>query len=469
MSLDGSGGYSLPAGQPVVTGTTISSTTHNTLASDLDTALDTAFYRDGQATATANTNWGGFRLTNIAAGTALTDAARVSQVQNNSVVYLSSVAGTNTVTGTATPTPAYTTGQAFEFVPANTNTAATTLNVSSLGAKNVFWNGVACVGGELRQNIPCRVIYDGTQFHIIANGFNTPFLDSHAIVVGSSDSTKKARLEVDGQTTALTRVLTTQDQDFTIGSVARSHLAGLTLSTAGSSATMSIAAGQATDSTNVMMMNLASAISKTTSAWAVGSGNGGIDTGAVATGTWYHFYLIMRPDTGVVDVLFSLSASAPTMPTNYTLKRRIGSGKTDGSSQWVAFIQDGDLFQWLATVLDITAANAGTSAVTRTLASVPTGVNVLANLQVMVTNTSFGQSGDAYISDLATNDEAAGTTEYDVGSAQVAAGNFVHMAGRITVRTNTSAQVRSRQTTTDASVTLYMRTLGWSDRRGRDT
>src|SRR5215831_9378024 len=54
--------------------------------------------------------------------------------------------------------------------------------------------------------------------------------------------------------------------------ILRSYLAGLTLSTAGSSATFSVAAGVAADSTNANMMTLAAAISKTTGAWVVGSG-----------------------------------------------------------------------------------------------------------------------------------------------------------------------------------------------------
>ena len=172
MSYNGSGDYSLPAGQPVVTGTTISSTTHNNLANDLATGFDTAFCRDGQAAATALWDMGGFRITNLGAATGVAHAVIASQIQNNSMTLLSAVAGTNTVTGTASPTPsAYASGQNFILVPANTNTGATTLNVSSIGAKNIFFAGAACVGGELAANIPALVEYDGTQFHIVGNGF----------------------------------------------------------------------------------------------------------------------------------------------------------------------------------------------------------------------------------------------------------------------------------------------------------
>lgn len=47
-------------------------------------------------------------------------------------------------------------------------------------------------------------------------GILTPFTDSMAVVAGSSDSSKKIRFEVDGLTTATTRVLTVPDADLTI-------------------------------------------------------------------------------------------------------------------------------------------------------------------------------------------------------------------------------------------------------------
>jgi hypothetical protein len=63
------------------------------------------------------------------------------------------------------------------------------------------------------------------------------------------------------------------------------------------------------------------ALTKTiSSTWSVGSGNGGLDTGAVLASTWYHIYLIERTDTGVVDALLSqapgLSASVTCTNAN---------------------------------------------------------------------------------------------------------------------------------------------------------
>jgi hypothetical protein len=247
--------------------------------------------------------------------------------------------------------------------------------------------------------------------------------------------------------------------------VLRSYLAGLTLSTAGASTTFSVAAGQAVDSTNAGLMSLASAITKTTAAWAFGPGNGALDTGTIAASTWYHVYLIKRLDIGVVAVLVSLSATAPTLPTSYTLFRRLGSMKTDGSSNWTAFLQDGDLFQWATTVQDITANNPGTAAVTRTM-STPLGIRVEGIFNV---GAACGVSGATIsLSDLSTTDQTLSITvpNYSIdifGSAatQVSVGNQ-------RVFTNTLSQIRSRVATSAADITLYISTRGWIDHRGRD-
>lgn len=244
----------------------------------------------------------------------------------------------------------------------------------------------------------------------------------------------------------------------------RSYLAGLTLSAAGSTGTFGVAAGVAADGTGAAMMTLGSAYTKTTSAWAVGSGNGSLDTGTIANDTWYHVWQIERPDTGVVDILTSLSVSAPTMPANYTLKRRIGSMKTDGSAQWIKFIQDGDYFAWAASVLDVDATNPGTSAVTRTL-TVPPGVNVHARLNVYQVQGSNVFA--THLSDLAVNDEAPSATVAPLGQLNGGSGTSAD-AGQVDVRTNTSAQIRSRISVSGAGDILRIATIGWFDRRGRD-
>jgi len=80
MSRNGSGTYSLPAGNPVVTGTTISSTWANNTLTDIATALTGSLAADGQTTATGNLKMGANRITGLADGIAATDAATVNQI-----------------------------------------------------------------------------------------------------------------------------------------------------------------------------------------------------------------------------------------------------------------------------------------------------------------------------------------------------------------------------------------------------
>ena len=150
-----SGTFSLYSpGNPVVTGTTIQSSWANNTLSDIATGLTTCVLKDGTQTITANIPLSGFRLTGIGAATANTDAAQAQQVVNHSLSALTTVSGSNTILGTVTPTPsAYALGQVFEWIQATTNTSAATLNVSSLGAVNLYKNSpggiVACVAGDL--------------------------------------------------------------------------------------------------------------------------------------------------------------------------------------------------------------------------------------------------------------------------------------------------------------------------------
>lgn len=106
--------------------------------------------------------------TNFTNAVTLTDAEWFDDTDTLVYGSLSSVSGTNTITASGPSSlTAYSSGQLFRFVPAATNTGATTINISSLGAKNIFCGGAACVGDELRSGIPYLIQYDGTQFNII--------------------------------------------------------------------------------------------------------------------------------------------------------------------------------------------------------------------------------------------------------------------------------------------------------------
>ena len=79
MSRNGSGTYSLPAGNPVVTGTTIASTWANTTMNDLAAALTGSVASDGQTPMTGNLDLNTNKIVNLVAGTASGDAIEFAQ------------------------------------------------------------------------------------------------------------------------------------------------------------------------------------------------------------------------------------------------------------------------------------------------------------------------------------------------------------------------------------------------------
>lgn len=233
------------------------------------------------------------------------------------------------------------------------------------------------------------------------------------------------------------------------------HIYGLTLSNNVSTpnTVLDVASGSARDIGDTANMTLASGISKSlASNWAVGTGNGGLDTGSKANSTCYHVWLIRRSDTGVVDVLFSTSATSPTMPTNYDAKRRIGAIFTDSSGNIKAFYQTPGTgeFRWRTTAAPRDINSVSYTGLTPTLASVsvPTGIKVKG---IFLFNPGSGTGA------CSLTDPDAGVPP-DNTYSQASAGNF----NEVYSWTSSSGQV---YVTTGVTGTVSLWTKGWFDFR----
>jgi hypothetical protein len=211
----------------------------------------------------------------------------------------------------------------------------------------------------------------------------------------------------------------------------------------------------AADTAPYVQMVLSSTLTKNmTLSWAVGSGNGGLDTGLIGNGT-YHLYLIRRPDTGVVDALYSLSPTSPTMPSGaYTQKRRIASvGRSGGNN--VQYSQLGDEFLLKTPVLDVNDVEINNATHTYTL-SVPAGIRAVAMGGLTAYNNDAAYGGMAAWSPDQNN--------FTAGQMWVGIEPGTDDASLFLVRTNTSAQIVIG-TSKDFFVTWT--TIGWYDFRGR--
>lgn len=203
--------------------------------------------------------------------------------------------------------------------------------------------------------------------------------------------------------------------------------------------------------------------------WAEGTNQGGFGPGGgVAAATWYHIFIIGKSDGSAFDAGFDTSTTAANLIAaaagdGYSKYRRIGSVLTDGAANIIGFTQIGDYFLWDDPPLDVNVANPGVAAVSRTL-SVPSDFKVRAIMNAYVGSTT-PLNLQTYLSCLDVDDEVPAT-----GAAPLNDHNSgtIHGASKIEVMTDTSSQIRTRFSASDANTFLRIATLGWMDFRNKD-
>lgn len=242
----------------------------------------------------------------------------------------------------------------------------------------------------------------------------------------------------------------------------RGYLAGCQMAYV-SGTSISVAPGSAATSDNSLIMTLGSTITKTTGAWVVGNGNGMLDTGSLPSGvaTWFHIFLILKPSTGTVDVLMSLSATNPTMPAGYTKKRRIGSINWLSTNAVESFSQNGDEFLFSTPHTDLSALSITTTASTAVI-STPSGVKANCLSFLMASNTAATITR-VLASSLDANDMAPSVALTSILTGYVSGSGY---GSAVSIRANTSSSIRLR-TDQASGVTVWLTTFGYIDTRGR--
>lgn len=143
-------------------------------------------------------------------------------VGGSTYLLATNIAGTNTITGTTATAPLLAANQVVFLIPANTNTGAVTFDRDAQGTpKNVFANGAALAGGEVRAGIPVALFYDGTVYNLLSE---QSFSDAQAIAVSAVDITKKLKFDLSalltGTTLTVSGFFTTGDVKLTLKTVA---------------------------------------------------------------------------------------------------------------------------------------------------------------------------------------------------------------------------------------------------------
>lgn len=299
MPRNGSGTYNLPAGNPVVPGTVISSSGWaNPTLSDISAALTQSMSSDGQTIPTANQSLGNFRHTNVANAIQRNEYAAYGQVQDGQPQWMT-VSGVDTILGTIAPGPtSYTAGQLFRFIPAGSNTGPATLNINSIGAKAVTKFGtVALAAGDLVGGKVYEAIYDGTQFQLLTQAATQTATGSYSVygLVGINNAgTPNTKYDVAADSVTLR-------------------------STNGTPSITRFGTGTITNDVGL----------------AGPAANGRDQAGSFGASNWIHFYFIWNGSTLATISSLVAPATGPTLPTGYTHWAYAGSVFFDVSSHLV--------------------------------------------------------------------------------------------------------------------------------------
>ena len=149
----------------------IESDDHDTHDQDIATAISNRLMLDGGNQPSAAIPWNSQRITGLGTPTARTDAQRVDKVQDSAHTYAGTSSGTDTITATLSPAiTAYAAGQRFTFLAGGTNTGPATLNLNTVGAKDLkkgAAGSTALDAGDITAGGVYDVEYDGTNFQLL--------------------------------------------------------------------------------------------------------------------------------------------------------------------------------------------------------------------------------------------------------------------------------------------------------------
>lgn len=301
MPFDSNGNANIQRNR-AVTGQTVEAAQVNVPFDDVQSMLSQVYVKTGVAPLTGNMNFNGFKPTNVSDPSADGDAANKNYVDDSVSAVSDSISANARKIETLSAARTIVLADKSTFFRVTNSITLPLTQASTLG--DGFWFQVQAINGN--------VIIDPDGSELI-NGQST-FIIQQGQVADIFCDLNQFRAYVYGDTLS--------------GAQLQGYSFGLTLSSnAGDAANdVDITSGKAAaDVSPFNLMVLPSAITKRIDAnWVVGTNQGGLDTGSVAASGTYYIWLIQRSDTLVVDVLFSLSNTSPTMPTGYDRKRIIG-------------------------------------------------------------------------------------------------------------------------------------------------
>ncbi len=223
--------------------------------------------------------------------TAVTPKKLAAAIQSQALTAFTTAGSAGALTLTPVPAiQAYATPLRFRVKFSQNSTGTDTLNISGIGAKSIkqYDSSGAKVTAVFAANQLADVEYDGTDFVLLdqlpAGGAN---------LIGIQGLFKNLAVS----STGLSALVTCTVDEIMVENASNQYQVLRSVSVAPSLAA---------------------------------AGANGLDTGTSAASTWYSVWVIWNGTT--TAGLLSLSATAPTMPSGYTHKARVGWVRTDGTA-----------------------------------------------------------------------------------------------------------------------------------------
>lgn len=282
--------------------------------------LNNSLTRDGQGVPTANLPMAGFRHTGVQDGQSLSDYASVGQAGSGAINWVVATGTADAITATYTPPITALVDGQLCFVRASAPNATTTPTFSPNGltARIITRSGGSAVGiGD----IPAALAEIILRYNLANTRWE--LLNPAKVLFANGPRVLGASIAGVGTELALGTGLFINGSTLNGTSPVPGAFKNLSIKVA-TNTTVAVAADfvTTTDGTSFQTTVLSGTINLGTN----GAANA-LDTGTIAIDSWYAIWAIAKAD-GTTAALASLSFTAPTMPTGYTFKARVGAVQT---------------------------------------------------------------------------------------------------------------------------------------------
>ena len=293
------------------------------------TGLSNCITKDGQTTISANIPFSTYKLTGLGSGTARTDAINVGQVQDNQFLYLGTTSGSADAY-TLAPSPAIT---------AYTATQQFTAKISATNLTTTPYLQLSAIANPTTTAVIKKLSATKTEIAVEASD-----LLINGIYDFKRNSANDAWIVLNPEKPYINLTNGTKATSTTQGVAFLSNPITVSNNVGSPNDTIDFGAGSfITSAGNQIYLPAISKKIQSTGIFTAGSGNNGLDTGARTASTFYRTFVIQNNSTLNYDILFSVSATSPTVPSGYTnlgimdyAMIRVNGSTNIASSKWDA-------------------------------------------------------------------------------------------------------------------------------------